>query len=778
MLISNSTASSRAPASVEAPAGKHRAFVWVSLALMVLALTIPADAILSETDWPEWRGPDRTGVSKATGLPSSWSLDGDNLAWKAPYGGRSAPVVFGNRLYLQNTSGAGAAMQERLMCLNADTGDLLWERKYNLFTSDVPPHRIAWASPAVDPETGNVFAFSGNGLLMAFSPAGKLLWERSLAEEFGMWTTHGGRVSSPVVDGHQLIVSGLTFLWGQHAGGAHRFVSFDKSTGQAIWLSAPEGRPTDTIYANPFIADVDGTRMFFTGGSDGAMHGLKVATGESVWNWLVSKRGLNTAALVLGPDLIVSHSEENVDTNEMGMLAAVPANSKGMLTDKAARWLIRGVQAGYASPVSDGERIYVLDNGGVLLAFDAKTGKQAWHQTLGTIAKASPVLADGKLYIGTENTGDAGGKFFIVRPHADRAEILDQDWLGTPQKSEQIIASPIVARGRLYVTSMDAIYAIGPKGAPTSTRATGSNGSSTAATTGAAGPPTTLLVTPTELIVKPGQPMAFSVKAFDANGKPMSNAGAATWTLEGLKGTLDNGRFTPDASAGAQAGTVKATMGSLSGASRIRVIPDLPWTFDFEGSGDAPPAHWVNATGKFTVRAVEGNRVLVKLAENPFAFAKRTRPFFGPPDLSNYTIEADVRSQEKRRQIADVGIVAQRYEMVLFGNHQRLELQPWQPETQRTQRVDYKWKPDTWYVMKLEVQTLAKGQVRARGKVWPKGEPEPAKWTLERIDPIGSVKGSPGIYADAMNSQAKNPDGSGGGSEIYYDNIKVYRNKN
>ena len=198
------------------------------LSFLVLA---PAAAFLSGADWPEWRGPARTGVSTETGLPSSWSPAGENLAWKVPFGGRSSPVVFGDRLYLQNTSGYGANMQERLMAVNADTGTLLWEHKYNLFTSDVPPHRIAWASPAVDPATGNVFAFSGNGLLMSLSPAGKLLWERSLAEEFGMWTTHGGRVSSPVIDGDQLIVSGLTFLWGQQAGGAHRFISFDKSNG-------------------------------------------------------------------------------------------------------------------------------------------------------------------------------------------------------------------------------------------------------------------------------------------------------------------------------------------------------------------------------------------------------------------------------------------------------------------------------------------------------------------------------------------------------------------
>ena len=350
-------------------------------------MMLPAVALLRAADWPDWRGPARTGVSTETGLASSWSPAGQNLSWKAPYGGRSGPVIFGDRLYLQNTAGEGEQMQERLMCFHADTGKLLWEYKYNLFTSDVPPHRIAWASPVVDPASGNVFAFSGNGLLMSLSRDGKLLWERSLAEEFGMWTTHGGRVSSPIIDGDQLIVSGLMFSWGQHAGGAHRFLAFDKMTGRANWISSPEGRPTDTIYANPFVADVNGTRTLFTGGSDGGMHALKIATGERVWSWLVSKRGLNTAALMVGPDVLVSHSEENIDSSEMGMLAAVPTNKTGMLTDKDARWLVRGVQAGYASPVTDGQRIYLVDNGGILFAHDAKTGARLWEQNLGTIAE-------------------------------------------------------------------------------------------------------------------------------------------------------------------------------------------------------------------------------------------------------------------------------------------------------------------------------------------------------------------------------------------------------
>jgi outer membrane protein assembly factor BamB len=734
--------------------------------VLALALLLPAAAALRGSDWPEWRGPARTGTSTETGLPSSWSPSGENLAWKAPYGGRSSPVVFGDRLYLQNTVGTGAAEQERLLCLNADSGKLLWEHRYNIFTSDVPAHRIAWSSPAVDPASGNVFAISGNGLVMSLSREGKLLWERSLAEEFGMWTTHGGRMSSPIVDGNQVIVSGLTFSWGQYAGGAHRFISFDKSSGQILWVSAPEGRPTDTIYANPFVATVNGVRMFFSGGSDGAMHALKANTGEPVWNWLVSKRGLNTAALVVGDDVIVTHSEENIISNEMGMLAAVPTSSTGVLADKGARWLVRGVQAGYASPVSDGERIYLLDNGGVLLAFDLKSGKELWKQTIGTIAKASPVLADGKLYLGTENTGDAGGKFFIIKPGPDKAEILDQDWLGTPQQSEQIIASPIVARGRVYVTSMDALYAIGPK---TATASTAKPAPAPEPAPAGAGPATLVQVAPTELILEPGETIALTVRAFDAKGNPVASPGAATWTLENLNGTIADGKFTADKAAAAQAGLVKATVGSLSGTARIRVIPDLPWTFDFEDGRDAPPPQWVNATGKFAVRDLDGSKVLVKLAENPFAFAKRCRPFMGSTEFSNYTIQADVRGMDRRRQMGDIGIVAQRYELVLFGNHQRLELQPWQPEIERTMKVDYKWNPNTWYTMKLEVQSLGGGRVRARGKVWPKGEGEPAAWTIERVDPIGSLKGAPGLYADA-------PSQAGGGSELYYDNIRVFRN--
>src|SRR2546421_6736986 len=84
-------------------------------------------------DWPEARGPNRDGVSKETGLVETWALNGQNFLWRVPYGGRSAPIVMGNRVYVQNPSGSGPTLQERVMCLESDTGKVIWEYKFNIF---------------------------------------------------------------------------------------------------------------------------------------------------------------------------------------------------------------------------------------------------------------------------------------------------------------------------------------------------------------------------------------------------------------------------------------------------------------------------------------------------------------------------------------------------------------------------------------------------------------------------------------------------------------------
>jgi outer membrane protein assembly factor BamB len=392
----------------------------------------------SAADWPDWRGPRRDGISAEKNLPAKWSPAGENLAWKAPYGGRSAPVVMGDRLYVLNGVGAGPTLRERLVCLNADTGKLIWEHSYNVFLSDVPPHRIAWSSPTGDPETGNVYIFGVGGSLTALDKAGKVIWTRSLAEEVGLVTTHGGRTVSPIVEGDLVIVSGITTGWGNLARAGHRFMAYDKRTGMQVWISSPGGRPFDTTYSPPVVAEVEGTgRLLMAGGGDGTVHAIKVWTGEPVWKFYMSKRGVNTGVALNGTTAIVTHSEENLDTSEMGLIAALDARSKGDLTKKDLKWSKVGFQGGFSSPIADGDRLYQVDNGANLFAFDINTGKTLWQQNLGTIQKASPVLADGKLYVGSEN-----GRFFILRPGQVKVEVLDEDQL---PEGEQIVAS--LARG-------------------------------------------------------------------------------------------------------------------------------------------------------------------------------------------------------------------------------------------------------------------------------------------------------------------------------------------
>ena len=260
---------------------------------------------------------------------SQWSPAGENLAWKAPYGGRSAPIVMGDRVFIQNSVGKGETLQERVVALNADTGKLLWEHRFNVYLSDVPPHRVGWASPVGDPATGNVYVFGVGGNLIGLSRDGKVLWERSLGEDFGLLTTHGGRTVSPIIDGDLVIVSGVTFQWGQHGRGAHRFMAFDKKTGETIWISAPADDLTTRLTHAPIIANVNGTRLLIQGASDGVVHAIKPQTGEPVWKYEISKRGLNTGVVVHGTTAILTHSEENLDSNEMGMMVAVDAGSKG-----------------------------------------------------------------------------------------------------------------------------------------------------------------------------------------------------------------------------------------------------------------------------------------------------------------------------------------------------------------------------------------------------------------------------------------------------------------
>ncbi|MBM3788352.1 MAG: hypothetical protein FJW30_28790, partial [Acidobacteria bacterium] len=523
--------------------------------LFLFLLAVPLMA-----DWLDWRGPNRDGRSPEKNLPASWSPDGQNLAWKAPVGGRSAPVIQGDHVYILTVLGSGKTLQERLVCLNADSGKQVWDHKINLWLSDVPPHRAAWASPSVDPESGNVFVFSVHGLLSSFTRDGKKLWERSLAEDFAFVTTHGGRTGSPVIDGELVIVNGVSTGWGALSRAGHRFWAFNKKNGELVYLSAPGGRPYDTTYSPPVIAEVDGVRQLIAGGGDGNAHAVKAQTGEPLWRYEVSKRGLNTGVVLNGKTAYITHSEENLDTSEMGLFSAIDATMRGPIKKDQAKFYFPGFQLGFSSPIIDGDRFLQVDNGANIFAFDVQTGRQIWKQNLGTIQKSSMVLADGKLYVGTEN-----GKFYIVRPHNDRAEKLSEVSFVKPGESEEegekVIASVGISEGRVFLVTTKNTYAIGKKqAAPKGELPKPVNAAAGAKATWAQ-------IVPAEVMLKPGESASFRARLFDANGNFIREEKAA-WSLEGLKGSINqDGKYVASSDAVAQAGSIKASVAGLTGTA-------------------------------------------------------------------------------------------------------------------------------------------------------------------------------------------------------------------
>ncbi len=371
-------------------------------------------------------------------------------------------------------------------------------------------------------------------------------------------------------------------------------------------------------------------RLLIAGLGDGGIHAIKPQTGEKVWSFVAAKRAINTGVVVKGTSVIVSHGDENLDTNELGMIAAIDGSQTGDI--KTTKWANKGDQFGFSSPVIDGSRVYEIENGSRLKAFDVETGRELWHQPLGTLQKAPLVLADGKLYVGSEN-----GKFFIVRPSADQAEVLSEVSLplstnsvqqaeGTP---EPILAGAAVSRGRVFFVSSDAVYAIGPKTA----KAVTGNAVDQPAESGEGAP--TLSAGVADRAGAQARPDG------DAAREALRRQGTIPARRSGgdvvAAGTDRHGerRHVDDCRAAARTGRDhQGDVGRLWRAKRGRA-----WCIRCPGpkpSSRMPtrPCRRAGSTrrrGKYSVATLDGQKVLQKAPDN--TIFKRVRTFIGPTDL-------------------------------------------------------------------------------------------------------------------------------------------------
>lgn len=732
--------------------------------LILLGCLVVASTPRVAADWASWRGPEQNGTSRETGLPESFNREGDNVLWRAPVGARSTPIVLGGRVFLLTRGGDGKTLSERVVCLDAENGAILWEQRFGVYLSDVPPARLGWSSACGDPETGQIYVHGSQGLLIALDRDGNLRWQRSLHEEFGLLTGHGGRTSSPVIDKDLVIVGFVGASWGSHTRLAHRYLALDKLTGQVVWWSEPGDTPRETTCSVPVIAVVEGTRLLIDGNADGNVYALKARTGEKVWTFRLSLRGLNTSVVVWNNRVYACHGAENLEGTRAGRVVCFDATGQGDITSKNERWRVDGILAGVSSPALADGTLYVTDNSARLHAIDAESGKVHWRIPLGTSMRGSPVAADGKLYLGEVN-----GRFFVLRPEAGECKKLcEVTWPTTDGSVVELNGSPAVSDGRVFFATSDELYAVGSR-AWTGTRGTvppASPEEPASAQDAAAH----LQVVPSDIVLQPGQSAFFTARLFDARGRLLRTV-KPTWSPRGLKGTAtDSGKLTIAKDATFGAGTVEARVEKLVAEARVRVAPTFPLKLDFEtlDEGAAPPG-WIAAAGRFQAATVAGQKVLRKAPVELRSL--EAEAFFGLPTWKDYTIQADVLAGESRGQLPSLGLINSGYQLLLLGNHQRLRLVSWVPAARVDSTAEFAWKAGTWYTMKLRSRKDGdSGRVEA--KAWPRDEKEPTSWLLTLDDPLPQGGGSPGLQAYSAGTTSRSP-----GAEVYFDNVTVEPNQ-
>lgn len=774
----------------------------------VLSAFFPLSAVAE--DWPSWRGPTGNGISTETGLVADWDPKGgpdSNLLWRnEALSGRSTPVVFKEKLYVLTRDQPGTAQEgEKVVCADAITGQILWKHRFNVYLSDVPDTRVGWSSVVGDPETGRVYAQGVCGYFCCLDgDSGKVIWERSLHEELGLLSTYGGRTNFPLIHEDTVITSAVVIGWGDSpkwsllAKPAHRFMGFDKATGELRWLSGTRLIPFDTTYSTPTIAELSGQKAMVFGSGDGAVWAMQPGTGKPLWKCQLSRRGLNVSPVVSPAGRVFTgHSEENLIGSAMGAFVAIDGARVGDakptdLTD-AELWKEYQAMVGKSSPLFVDGVVYAIDDRAKLLAFDAKTGELLARKPLGRVMRGSPVYADGKIYACT-----SGGRWEVIKPVVETDEegkksIKLESVSKVSLRGEQVDASPIVANGRIYLNTSEAMYCLGPAEMPESGGTTDEEEDEPADIEDKR--VVQIQLTPWDVLLAPGDEQAYRLRLYNAAGQFLSEAPAdkVTYGVSGLGNITNEGVFKASDKAKHGTSLVLCEYKGLSAEGRVRVIPPLPWSFDFDKADDVPLT-WVGGRVRYVIRdGKNDNKYIAKPIELPTRpgapttkLGTRSRMWMGSHTLSNYTVQADIQLKDSDDtetsedggdpegppavasaiKLPTAGLINSRYTFALFGPNQEARLYSWCTHDKRTQAVtSMPLKADIWYRMKLTVSPGENNESAiVQAKVWPRGEAEPGEWTLEFEDTFPNLQGSPGLFGDSKEA------------EFYVDNLTVTPN--
>ena len=736
-------------------------FVTTSAALLLAACQTPAGSggTSEPSGWLAWRGPDQNGTSPETGLVDTVEVGGENHLWTYPIAGRGTPVVAGGRLFGLGYEGEGPTLREVLFCLDEKTGEELWSHRWSDFISDTIYTRYAIGAPTIDPETGNVFAMTGAGLVHAFTPEGEMLWEVSMMETLGRLTFPNGRVGAPVLLGDLVIVHYIFAAWGPtHGPASDRFFAFHKETGEVVWSSTPSGRPIDGSFSTAILEERDGHTLLYAGLGGGKVVCVDAKSGDPRWRFALADGGLNASQVIWNDTLVALNGKENVDTSTIGRMVGLDLTA----TPDEERWLQDAelwrneLCAFTSSPVLVDDLVYATTYTGDINCVDVKTGEVLWHHKLGPDQlHASPLWADGKLYVPITN-----GTFHILRPSREGCEVLDVE-----QLEGNCLGAPAVANGAIYVHTTKGLYCFGE-------RREGTAPTWSAAAEAEAGEPVRLRIVPADVTFRAGESVSYRVESLDARGNVVADVPADSVTYEPQLGA---GPGAPWERAKEGVAVVRASKDGLKGAARLRIVPSLPHVEDFsgyelnqaDGTWAFPPGHWLGARIKWQVVDVDGERMIRRRMDNPLF--QRTLSLFGHPDDANYTVQADVMMDGNRRSMAWAGVVNQRYLILIKGNPRarlsELEVSSNMEHLKIT--TPFVAKPQVWYTIKTRVDLEEDGTAVVRAKVWPRDEAEPDAWSIEARDPYGHTHGAAGVYGFTPQSRFT----------VFMDNIQVTPNE-
>jgi outer membrane protein assembly factor BamB len=416
---------------------------------LALTLGMAVVARIAADNWPQWRGPDLNGVSREKGLPIKWSPT-ENIAWKLLLPSRSGatPIIWNDNIFL-NVALQEATGDLELWCVDRNTGEVLWKKPLSGGNNMQRKQNMSSPSPVTDGTT--VWVMTGTGILKAFDFRGTELWARDIQKEYGRFGLNWGYASSPLLHRGALYVQ---VLHGMKTDDPSYILKIDGKSGKTIWRV---DRPTDALlespdsYTTPALAEHDGTAEIVVSGGD-VVTGHDLETGKELWR----AQGLNPTKdrnyrIIASP--VVAGGVIVAPTRQRPMLALKPGG-RGDVTTTHKLWEFNN-GPDVPTPASDGTHLYVVNDGGVVFCLDLKTGRPIYgpeRLKSGTYS-ASPVLADGRLYVtseeGVTSVYSAGQKFEILAEN-----VMD----------EYTLSSVAISKSQIFLRTAKHLYAIGRRG--------------------------------------------------------------------------------------------------------------------------------------------------------------------------------------------------------------------------------------------------------------------------------------------------------------------------